>query len=94
MQVKSGTIRAREAGQIVRDLLVSNGVPAGVYRVAANKLPLLVDGRVVEFDIGRGHTYYSLRDTISRVERAIVEMRATRDKRQIDIEEVIARGTA
>lgn len=86
-----GTIRAREAKSVVKDLLDERRVSPGSYKIDSRKLNLLVGARVVEVPLPRGLTFYGMQDLLRKVEACIREMESARAHRQqIDLEEVIA----
>lgn len=86
----SGTIRGKEAKQVIGDLLASRNVSKAVYKITGRELHMLVAGRPVVFSPAAGMSFYGLEALRGQVNRAIDEMHIARDKRQVDLEDVIA----
>lgn len=87
---KSGTIRSKEAKQVVYDLLLSRGVSKAVWKITpGGELHMLVANRSVTFPLKAGMTYYGLRNMLQQIERCLDEMAVARDRRQIDLEDAI-----
>ena len=89
-----GTIRAREAHQVIADLMAENKVPRGVWSLSPRgKLSILVGSRQVNFDCPAGMSFYGLKSLCAKIEVALRERDiAQRHRGQIDLEEVIARA--
>lgn len=92
---KAGTIRTKEAKQVVGDLLVSRNVSKAVYKMKpGGELNMLVGSRQVTFQCKAGMSFYGLQALLASVNRAIDEMSIARDARQIDIEDAIRQAAA
>lgn len=83
------TIRTREAKQVIGDLLASRGVSKAVCKIAGRELHMLVDGRQVTFSLKAGMSFYGLEALRAEVGRAIDDMQISRNKRQIDLEDLL-----
>lgn len=79
----SGTIRAREARDVLVDILRSAKIPASCYSFRSGAVHILVGGRVVQIGCKSGLSFYGLQAAC----RDFHEARKHRD--QIDIEELI-----
>lgn len=85
-----GTIRAREARDVVADLLRDKKVSKAVYKLSPRRLTILVGSRQVEIPLGSGLSFYALQNTLSKVNAAVDDLNRSKEHRnQVDLEELI-----
>jgi hypothetical protein len=85
-----GTIRGREAREVIKDVIASKGLPSGIWSMSPSGiLSMLIGHREWKCEVKRGLSYYALTDLRRRVEVACDEAIANRKSRQIDLEEAI-----
>jgi hypothetical protein len=84
-----GTIRGREAKQVVADILQERGISPSLWAIRSDGLHILVRGRQVIVPFRAGLTVYGLDAVRRRVEALCDESRKPHDARQIDIEDAI-----
>lgn len=87
----TGTIRSREAQHVIRDILVRRGVPPSTWAIRSDGLHILVDGRPILVPFRAGLTVYGLDAVRRRVEGVCDDLERVRDRRQLDLEDAIAR---
>lgn len=88
----AGTIRAREAKDVVKNFMAKQKVSPNVWSISGGHVRLIVGDRLIEEKVGRGMSFYGLEALLGRLEAAIAEMDRHRDKRQIDIEDYIKKS--
>ena len=86
-----GTIREREAQDVIRDVLRDKGVSAAIYKFSRGALEILMHDRKVTIPVKRGMTFYELEKAREKIAAVADELQARRrDRKQIDLEEAIA----
>lgn len=93
----TGTIRGREAKDVVRDILRDRKTPKGLYQFNGRgwDLHLLIGSRTIVFKCGAGHTFYSLQSLTKELNRALDDLdKHMANRLQIDLEEAIQSAPA
>ncbi len=86
-----GTIQRQEAKQVIADLMDRNRIPRSVWSITpSGELNFMIGARVVKLKAGGGMSYYALKALEANVEAAIRDYINRPDKRQIDLEELVA----
>lgn len=87
----TGGIPAREARDVVVDVLREHGVPDGIWSIRKGTLPVLVGARTVAVPLPRGLTFYAMQATVAKVEAVCRDLERVKAHRgQIDLEDAIA----
>lgn len=86
-----GTIRQREARDVIEDVFRKRGIPKSVYSYRGNGWHFLVGSRIAFIQCKAGATFYSLKAAVEQAESACNDYDKTRQHRnQIDLEDAIA----
>lgn len=89
-----GSIRGREAKEVITDLLREKRIPASIWSFKGRSLHIRVGSSVAVVPVPAGLTFYGLKATVEKVERILEDAeRAKRHRSQIDLEQLI-RGEA
>jgi hypothetical protein len=85
-----GTIRSREARDVVQDVFNRNRLPKALYSHRSGAFHILVGGRSVQLETPRGLTFYGLKDLEEKAEAVCRDVERARFARnQIDLEDAI-----
>lgn len=86
----TGGIPAREARDVVTDLLRSRGVSDGLWSIRKGALHILIGSRSLVIPLPRGLTFYAMQAVVDKVEAAIRDLERSKVHRgQIDLEDAI-----
>jgi hypothetical protein len=87
---KMGTIRSREARDVVEDVFRQFKLAKPLYSHRAGAFHVLVGARVVEIPTPRGLTFYGLQNLQQEAEKVCRDVeRARANRNQLDIEQAI-----
>lgn len=88
-----GTIRSREAKDVVVDILQRRSVPKWLWSSKGKAIHILVGSRPVAVVVPARMTFYGLEALTEQVERICDDIEAARRHRgQIDLEDAIAKA--
>lgn len=86
-----GSIRQKEAKEVIRDRLIELGVPKSLWKINRKQLDVLVGARAISIPLPPGMTFYGLKNALERVDAVARDIqRAKQHSQQIDLEEAIA----
>lgn len=90
MATTPGTIRGREAREVMTEILKARGVSMAIVSFRQKELRLLINDVVHKIPCKRGMTFHQLKAATEMLERAIETLKASRASRnQIDLEQLI-----
>lgn len=91
MSDEIGSIRQREAKDVIRDRLIELGVPKSLWKINRKQLDVLVGSRAVSIPLPPGMTFYGLKSALERIDAIARDIqRAKLHSQQVDLEEAIA----
>jgi hypothetical protein len=87
---KLGTIRSKEAKDVVEDVFRRNGLSRSLYSYRSGAFHILVGNRPVKLETPRGLTFYGLQALQQRAEAICRDIEKARlHRNQIDLEDAI-----
>ena len=87
----AGSIRAREARQVLQDILRNRKVPPSVWSCEGDRLHFMIQGRIEVVSSKRGATFYELQERCRKLHALCDEYdRANANRGQIDLETYLA----